>query len=226
MAVAELVPWFQIASTIIAGIGIITSVSLGIASLNNNRTDRLIKISPNLLFNVGGQELAATLQPLKRIPGVATGEQDVEEFLAALPDGYLAPFLEQHYGQLYNHGAGPGLSVEIWFQAERLTVKGQERSLTRNERESLPYIKTWNMMSAIPANVPPGGVASFGTLPICVLAAHPDVTTVTGNMYIECHDQHGRSLQWSQPTTYFIDRLKSDKATITVAFSQRPVSLT
>ncbi len=224
MEAGELVPWFQMASTVISGIGIIVSVCLGIASLNNNRTDRLIKISPNLLFNVGGQEVPATLRPLDHIPGFGTSERDVQHFISTLPTSLLAPFLDDVYGQLYNHGSGPGLSVVIWFQADGLSTKEHERVLTKEERKSVPYIKAWNTVAAMPENLPSGEAASFGTLPICVLAAQEDVTGIFGTMYIECADQNGRSLQWSQPARYLIERLPQGKATITVSFSRRPIT--
>ena len=77
MSPTELVPWFQMGSTVLTGIGIIVSVSLGIASLNNNRRDRLAKIRPDLLFNIGGQEVAALTRKLTTVPGIDQNDPEV-----------------------------------------------------------------------------------------------------------------------------------------------------
>ncbi len=179
---ADLVPWFQMASTIIAGLGIVVSVSLGIASLNNNRRDRLAKIQPDLLFNIGGQKMSVTLHSITFMPGLTQDDPEVVEFLTTLPKDRKGPALNGYYGQLYNHGAGPALSVYIWFEPDRVTIGGGERRLTRAEQYSAPYTKDWNCIAAMPNNLSEGDAAFFGILPVSVYAAGPDVSAMSGAM--------------------------------------------
>jgi hypothetical protein len=158
---ADLVPWFQMASTVIAGVGIIVSVSLGIASLNNNRRDRVDKVRPNLLFNIGGQQVSATLNKITFIPGLSQDDSDVITFLKSLPEGQRGPSLNGRYGQLFNHGPGPALSIYIWFEPDRITIGGNERRLSRTEQYTPPYTKEWNWIAAMPAICPKGRLRSL-----------------------------------------------------------------
>lgn len=224
MTPTELVPWFQMASTVIAGIGIVVSMILGIASLNNNRRDRLAKIRPDLLFNIGGQQAPATLHPITFIPGLRQDDPDVVSFLKRLPEEWRGLSLAGRYGQLFNHGAGPALAVYIWFEPDRITTGGNERRLSRAEQYSPPYTKEWNWIAAMPANLSEGDAAFFGILPVSVYATSPDVSAVSGAMHIECRDKDGRPYQWKQPAVFFIDR-SENTASITVSFGQRPLQI-
>jgi hypothetical protein len=183
------------ASTIIAGIGIIVSVSLGLASLQNNYRDRLSKIRPDLLFNIGGQEVPAILQPVTSIPGLNQRDDDVVNFIKALPADIKAPSLQGQFGQLYNLGAGTAYDIYIWFEPDRITTGGNERRLTRAEQGTPPYTKEWNSIAATPANLALGSAASFGILPASVYVAGPHVNAISGDIRIECRDLNGRPIQ-------------------------------
>lgn len=221
MTVQDLVPWFQIASTVLTGVGIVVSVSLGIASLNNNRRDRLLKIRPNLLFNIGGQEMAATIAPLESFPGQAPDDPDIQRFMKTLPAGSKCLALQDGFGKLFNHGAGPAIGTMIWFEPQRVTSGGQERWLTKTEQASPPYTKDWNSIPATPANIPPAANAEFRILPSCVYAAPPHISAISGRMRVECRDSEGNSAQWSQDATFFIERADAATATVTVSFEPR-----
>lgn len=219
MTIQELVPWAQVASTLIAGIGIAVSVALGIATLNNSRKDRFSKIEPNLLFNIGGQQVKAIIHNLTAIPGLSQQDPDVVNFLKSIEAGQKAIYLDGRYGQLFNHGAGPALSVSIWFRPERITMDDKERPLDPSELSSPPYTREWNVVTPTPANLPPGAEASFGILPVCVFASAAEVRAIAGMIYIECQDQTGRPFYWSQPATFFVDR---SAPSLTVSFGRRP----
>jgi len=220
MTIQDFVPWAQVASTLIAAVGIGVSVWLGIASLNNSRKDRLSKIEPNLLFNIGGQEIQATMRKLVAIPGLSQKDPDVVNFLKSISADQKALYLDDgRYGQLFNHGAGTALSISIWFRPERITVDDKERPLDPTELSSPPYTREWNIVISTPANLPPGAEASFGILPVCVFASAAEVRAIAGMIYIECQDQTGRPFYWSQPATFFIDR---SAPSVTVSFGRRP----
>jgi hypothetical protein len=220
MTAQDLVPWFQMASTILTGIGIIVSVSLGIASLNNNKRDRLLKIRPNLLFNIGGQVMAASISPLQSFPGKSSEDPEIQNFMKALPADSRCLVLRQGFGKLFNHGQGTALNAMIWFEPQRVTSGGQDRSLTKSEQASAPYTKDWNSIPATPANLPTAASASFLILPASVYVAAPDITAISGRMRIECRDSEGNSAQWSQNATFFIERTNME-ASVTLTFEPR-----
>jgi hypothetical protein len=215
MTAQDLVPWFQMASTVLTGVGIIVSVSLGIASLNNNKRDRLLKIRPDLQFNIGGQEMSASIVPFEGFPGKAPDDPEVQAFMKALPAGANCLVLDDGFGQLFNLGQGTAFNASIWFEPQRITSGGQERWLKRSEQVVAPYTKAWNTIPATPANLPASASASFHILPGSVLAAPTDVTVVSGRMRIECLDAERNAAQWTQDATFFIDRRNTDKATHT-----------
>jgi hypothetical protein len=217
----ELVPWFQMASTILTGIGVFVSICLGVASLNNNRRDRLLKVRPNLLFNIGGQAMAAAISPLRLFPGKSPNDPDVQRFLKTLPAGSQSLVLRDSFGQLFNHGQGPAIDALIWFEPQRITSAGQERWLTRTEQASPPNTKEWNTIPATPANIPPAAEASFRILPACVYALPPAIDAVSGRMRTECRDSEGNSMQWQQDATFFVERTNANEATVTVSFETR-----
>jgi hypothetical protein len=221
MTAQDLVPWFQMASTVLTGIGIIVSVSLGIASLNNNKRERLFKIRPDLLFNIGGQVVKGAIAPFETFVGKSPDDPEVQEFLKKLPDDAICLLLHQSYGQLFNLGQGTAFNANIWFEPQRLTANGQERWLKRSEQVIAPNTKDWNTIPATPANLPAGASGSFGILPGAVHSVAPDVTVVSGRMRIECRDSHGNPFQWTQDAAFFIDRIIGDEATITVSFEPR-----
>ena len=221
MDAKDLAPWFQIASTIVTGIGVIFSTSLGIATLNNNRRDRLLKIRPNLLFNIGGQAMAATISPLQSFPGKSFNDPEVCSFMETLPADTKCLTLHGGFGQLFNHGQGSAVDTVIWFEPLRITSGGQDRWLTRTEQASPPFTKDWNSIPATPANIPAAASASFFILPASVYAAPPRVSAISGRMRIECRDGEGNSAQWSQDATFFIDQTETGEATVTVSFEPR-----
>ena len=224
MTAADLVPWFQMASTVIAGIGIVVSVYIGVSSLNNNRIDRIARIKPDLLFNIGGQEVSATLHPITFIPGLTQDDPEVSAFLGKLPKDLKGISLNGWYGQLFNHGSGPALSVYVWFEPNIFTTERNSRHLKWAEKNFAPYSKDWNWIAATPATLAEGEAAFFGILPVSVFAASPDVRAISGAMHVECRDRDGRTHQWAQPATFFIDR-SEETASITVSFGQRPLHL-
>jgi hypothetical protein len=221
MTAQELVPWFQMASTILTGIAIVVSVSLGIASLNNNKRDRLLKIRPNLLFNIGGQVMAASISPLQSFPGKSSDDPDVRSFMEALPANSKCLALREGFSQLFNHGQGTAIDTMIWFEPQRITSGGQDRWLTKTEQASPPYTKGWNSIPATPANIPTAANASFFILPVSIYAAAPHISAISGRMRIECRDSEGNSAQWSQDATFFIERANADEASVTVSFETR-----
>jgi hypothetical protein len=223
MTVQDLVPWFQIASTILAGIGIVVSVSLGIASLNNNRRERLFKIRPDLLFHVGGQVMRASVARFETFPGKAPYDPEVVAFLKALPKEAKCLILRDSFGQLFNLGQGTAFNTTIWFEPQRVRSLGQENwdRLKKSEQVIAPNTKDWNTIPAMPPNLPPASSADFRILPGSVYAAPNHVTAVSGRMRIECEDSETRSFQWTQDGTFFIDRGNTDEATITVSFESR-----
>lgn len=221
MTAQELVPWFQITSTVLTGIGIVVSVSLGIASLNNNRRDRLLKIRPDLQFNIGGQEMTVFFAPFQNVPGKAPDDPEVQAFLKVLPAD--AKCLEVHggFGQLFNLGQGTAFNTSIWFEPQRITSDGKDRWLKRSEQVIPPYTKDWNTIPATPANLPPSASSSFYILPGSIFAAPRDVSAIAGRMRIECRDIEGNSAQWTQDATFFIDRTNENQGTVTVSFEPR-----
>jgi hypothetical protein len=221
MTAQELVPWFQMASTILAGIGIVVSVSLGIASLNNNKRDRLLKIRPDLLFNIGGQVMAASISPLQSFPGKSSDDPEVQTFMKSLPADSKCLALQESFGQLFNHGQGTAFDARIWFEPQRVTSGGQERWLTKSEQVMPPYTKDWNSIPAMPANIPGAASASFRILPVSIYSAPSHVSAISGRMRVECRDAEGNSAQWGQDATFFIERANAEEASITVAFEPR-----
>jgi hypothetical protein len=221
MTAQEIVPWFQMASTVLTGVGIIVSVSLGIASLNNNKRDRLLKIRPNLLFNIGGQLMTASISPLRSFPGKSSDDPEVQSFMSTLPADSKCLVLRESFGQLFNHGQGTAIDTAIWFEPQRITSGGQERWLTRTEQTSPPYTKDWNSIPATPANIPAAENASFYILPASVYSLAPHISAMSGRMRIECRDAEGNSVQWSQDATFFVERTDENNANVTVSFEPR-----
>jgi hypothetical protein len=221
MTAEQWVPYFQMASTILAAIGIMFSVSLGVASLKNSKRDRLLKIRPDLLFNIGGQVMDATISPLQSFPGKSSDDPEVQGFKQSLPADTQGLDLRDGFGQLFNHGQGAALATTIWFEPLRVASGGQARWLTKSEQVAPPYTKGWNSIPAMPANIPTGKSASFLILPISIYAAAPHISEISGRMRIECRDAEGNPAQWTQDATFFIERANADKASITVSFEPR-----
>jgi hypothetical protein len=223
MTAQELVPWFQMASTILTGVGIIVSVSLGIASINNNKRERLLKIRPELLFNIGGQVMAASIVPLRSFPGKSSDDTEVRDFIKSLPADSKCLVLRESFGQLFNHGQGTAFDTAIWFEPQRVTSGDQERWLKKSEQVTAPYTKGWNSIPAMPTHISAAASASFWILPGSVYAAASDIKLISGRMRIECRDAQGHHARWSQDATFFIDRANEVDAAITVSFEPRSV---
>jgi hypothetical protein len=218
----DLVPWFQMGTTVLTGIGVIVSTSLGIVSLQNNRRERIAKIQPNLLFNIGGQEIRASIAPLKDIPGKDPDDPEIRTFLSGRPSGSQCLILQGSFGKLFNHGAGTALDVSIWFEAETVRYTDHERALTRNQQSSPPYTKDWNLIPGTPTNIPPGAEASFYILPASAYLAETYASMLSGKTHIECRDAEGNPYEWRQPTRFFIERPDASGALVTISFEQRP----
>jgi hypothetical protein len=151
----------------------------------------------------------------------APNDPEVQAFLKGLPANSKCLILRGGFGQLFNLGQGTGFNTCIWFEPQRITSNGQERWLKRSEQVVAPYTKDWNTIPATPANLPASASASFRILPGSVLAAPPDVSAISGRMRIECRDTEGNPAQWTQDTTFFVDRISADSASITVSFEPR-----
>ena len=113
---AELVPWFQMAATVITGIGVMVSTRIGIVALKNAQRDRVSKIQPNLLFNLGGNVVSCTLEERNNIPGI--DQKTAADFLASRSGKCVVLCHDTPIGQLFNHGLGSALDVKIWFRTE------------------------------------------------------------------------------------------------------------
>ena len=162
MPITELVPWFQMASTIITGIGVIVSTSLGIATLEKNSQRTSCTNSPDLMFNIGGQAISASLSPLRSFPGKDPEDPEIQGFIKTLPTDTKCIELQARLRQLFNHGEGTAYDVSIWFEPDRMIVNGEVHRITRIEQTQPPNTKEWNSINAISPNLSSGEEGIFG----------------------------------------------------------------
>ena len=224
MNVADIVPWAQIASTLLSALGVGVSIALGIASLNNNRRDRLLKTQPNLAFSVGGQLIRAELRPLDGFPGVNQTDPEVRDFLRLFPAGTRVIGLTGRFGQLLNYGQGTAYDVKIVFLPTSITKSGTEVSINAFRRQRPPYSADFNTILSTPSHIAPEQAGSFGILPGSVYLSDDQVSKISGSVDIECSDLNGKVMRWTQPTTFFVDVFGSGRLSVTVSFGRRSFS--
>jgi hypothetical protein len=221
MSATEIVPWFQMGATIITGIGVMFSIFLGSKTLRNSARDRLEKIRPNLMFNVGGQQIDADLSLLTSFPGKDPEDPDLKNFKNSLPKDTRCYDSSEEFGQLFNYGAGAAYNVNIWFEADRIKTGDDVQRVTRTMQASPPYGKEWNSIPSTPSNLPSGEFGGFRILPACVYLMVPDPHEVSGTMFVECRDGDNRYHSWSQAVTFAFTRDAGNKATVIVSFQRR-----
>lgn len=200
----DVVPWFQMAATVITGLGVIVSTRLGLINIENNRRDRLAKIQPFLAFDTGGQVIPVQVHDLETIPGRDPSDSDLQRFLATAVPGTKCIRLLGQYRRLFNYGAGGALNTSIWLQITSFEVNGTERVLTRAQLESPPYPRDWNEVTASPPNLLPNAEAFFGILPAAIYVHEPGRTSAAGYVGIRCTDAEGNPFEWTQPVRFEI----------------------
>lgn len=216
---ADLVPWFQIGATIITGIGVVVSTTIGIVTLKNAHRDRVAKIQPNLLFNLGGNIVRCVLEERETLPGI--DPQSSGEFLAGRGGRCLALSNNGPIGQLFNHGRGLALDVHVWFRAEEVAYGQSRYRLTPQQMNSAPYSKDWNIAATTPSSIPSGDGAAVYRLPTAIFFADQGLIEVNGLTFIECKDAENREYQWSQPTTVHFNRAAAEGVELIFTFGQR-----
>ena len=137
---SDLVPWFQIASTIITGIGVTVSTALGIISLNNYRKDKAKSIRPSLFFNIGGHLLECTLKE-NRHRNTGISEIDAGKFLEERKYTHKFICTDRPFSVLANHGDGVALDIAVWFHTTEVYKRERAVKLSQEEVRLPPFTR-------------------------------------------------------------------------------------
>ena len=216
---SDLVPWFQMASTVITGIGVIVSTALGISSLNNNRRERQKKIEPNLVFHTGGHEINCQLEKRMILPGIS--REDSIEFLESKTYDYPFICALQTFGRLVNYGEGPALDTYVWFQTKGIKYSDKFELILRNDADQPPYNRDWNLTPAVSALLKKDESTSIARLPTPVFIANPATNSIDGVYWIDCKDVNGKVYRWSQEAVFHIIIRTEDEVQVVVTFGSR-----
>jgi hypothetical protein len=220
MNAPDLVPWFQIASTVLTGIGIIVSTSLGIISLSNQRRDKIKKIEPNLFFRHGGYLVKCTSELGLYLPGIA--EEDGKKYLETNNITHSRIIASHTFAELFNHGEGVALNVSVWFQAIQTKNNGILIKLSPQDTEKSPFNREWNITPTVATPLPAGESTKIGRLPTSIVVASPQTNYIDGVFWIECIDSLGSQYRWSQEVSFFIDRSSTiGEYSVIVSFGNR-----
>lgn len=220
----DLVPWFQMASTIIAGAGIVASTLIGLSALNGNRRERRDKILPNLLFTPGGETARIALTDEWVFPGRDASDLEVRGFLANLPADSRRIVLREPVGELSNYGSGPAMNIKIVFLPERIQAEGGWRELSAGEKASFAFKPDSNEIIPAPAHLATGKSGSMGVLPGAVCFMLPDADAVSGKAMITCKDAQGIPVTCTQEMAFSIVAGSGKKASapsLAISFGDR-----
>ena len=220
MTVLELVPWFQIASTIVAGVGIIVSTALGLQGLYGTKRERELKIKPDLALNTGAQVVNARIGPLTTVHGKAPNDPELLEYKKKAGDKERSFSLDAKFSGLFNYGSGTAFNITVWFEAEILVRGGASQRLYSLQSEP-PYSKSWNTVTPVPNILTSGDEASFYVASGCIITEGPTIEEMSGELWIECYDATGKRHRWHQPATYFIDLLDTERGRVTLSVDAR-----
>lgn len=214
-----LLPWFQMASPVVAAIGIAASTAIALAALRNNRRDQRQRIQPNVLFTPRGETVAVDSPTQGLLPG--RDAKEAAEFLAALPEGTTARTASAPFGELKNYGTGPAFDIRLSFRPNLLLTAGSERPLTAAEK-ALYLREGVNALRPLPAHLAAGAAATLGAFPgiLCFLPA--GATGVAGRFDISCADATGASVETVQEARFELDA--SNPAQLTATFGNRPAT--
>jgi hypothetical protein len=210
----------QILSPILAAVGIFVSVMVGVRALRNSRQDRLLKIMPKLVFNLGAQAIRFRCEKGKSIPGIDISE--VQKALSDLDDEIRLNIPELALSGLFNHGNGQALNIEATFVPYTVTVRGVESPVDPQQLSKFPFSVGWNTFPTIPSHLDAGEEARVFRIPtIVVVDPEKVLQKVSGRMYIRCQDGGGQSWTSVQPVSVFVDYdASSDTGVATFSFGK------
>lgn len=188
-------PWFQMASTVVAAVGIGISTWIGVSALNGNRKDRREKILPNLLFTPGGETAPIVLRSDCVFPGRDLDDPQIRGFLSELPVNSRKIVLREPVGELGNFGSGPAMNITITFLPSKIATKDGWRPLSAHDQANFAFTRGANEIVPSPAHLAEGKTARLGVLPgaVCFLPADSDA--ISGRFEIRCTDAHGASVR-------------------------------
>lgn len=169
----------QVIATVLAAVGIITSLYIGIRTLREVQSDRLHRVRPKLLFDQGARGIECDLEEGIGIPGIDPGY--AAELLKGRPRRARSCVAKGLWGDLTNHGTGAALNASITIFARKVRKAGEEFSLDAKKLLEFPYSPELNHIPAHPSHIDPGKAGRFLRLPT------PVTVDYTGQMNsMEC----------------------------------------
>ncbi len=153
----------QVVATVLAAVGIITSLYIGIRTLQEVQSDRLHRVRPKLLFDQGARGVECALEERIGILGIDPGY--AAELLKGRPPHARSCVAKGLWGDLTNHGSGAALNASITIFARKVRKAGEEFSLDAKKLLEFPYSPELNYIPAHPSHIDPGKAGGFLRLP-------------------------------------------------------------
>jgi hypothetical protein len=201
----------QVLSTLLAGIGIIVSMWIGIRTLREVRDDRLHRVRPKLLFNYGGQEVPCELREALGIPGIDF--EYARTLLSDKPPGARHCLPKHLWKGLTNYGNGSALNAAITFVTKTVEKAGEEFAIDEKKLTEFPYTPELNH-----AHIAPGQSSEFFRLPTPVtLDFSEQLTSMTAEVLIQYEDTYGNEYETVQELRVTVKR-ERDSARVWLTF--------
>ncbi len=118
----------QVVATVLAAVGIVTSLYIGIRTLQEVQSDRLHRVRPKLLFDQGARGVECDLEERIGIPGIDPGY--AAEFLKGRSPHAKSCVAQGLWGDLTNPAVGPLSMRVLRFLRARFGRRGRSSHWT------------------------------------------------------------------------------------------------
>jgi len=218
----------QIVLSIISFVGIVTSIWLSVRALREVQTDRKLRQSPYLGFEIGGHDIPIEFRKAGRtIPGIDPDfvkkmfsdiPEDAESIRIRQKKGKQGNLETTFYSQLRNYGLGPALSTTVTWVPEEIWTGSEKTSLSNQKLIEPQYQEVFNCMPSVPSHISPDKEARLSRLPTFIEKDfRKRITRVDGFLKIGCNDVFGEKHLVTQ-AFYLFTYYVSDQPHIHVTF--------
>jgi hypothetical protein len=212
----------QVFAVPVTAIGIIVSLTIGVATLRELKAERQHRVRPILRFPNGGQSVPVELSDSSFLPGF--NPRFALSATSNRPKGNNRLDAKADWGNLTNYGSGAAFDAKIAFIYYRIFVAGDCFVLDKMKREEFPYSSNANTIPATPSHLPPREAASFRRLPTPIVVDYERaISRIDAVISIEYEDSFRMKHRTRQAVRIFVDKDEVQRGKITMTFLEEIV---
>lgn len=211
----------QVIMTGLTGVGIVTSVWIGVQSVLEAKKTRIHQSLPRLLFDRGGTTIRCQLKEARGIMGLHAAVS--AKYTKDAPPGARSCVPIQDWGRLVNHGNGSAFSVTLIFLCCQMRRGNSTTRVLFDEWKTFPFGLDYNTVPG--GHLSPGGTATFRRIPtpifvdydgkleeldVALVLRYADIEGHDYQTIQECHVSVDRTDNEAELTFVFGDELKPE----------------